>query len=90
MSEPEEREMLEEEDGFTRRDVFVKGGLLVAGAAALGGGPIAAAGAAVRRDDRALKTFKYAVITHGAGDTFWAVAHKGASAAGKDLGVTVQ
>ena len=33
---------------------------------------------------------KFAVITHGAGDTFWAVAHKGAAAAGGDLGITVK
>jgi simple sugar transport system substrate-binding protein len=88
MSEPEELEILEE-NGLTRRDVFVKGGLVVAGASVLGG-PVAAASAAVKRSDRALKRLKYAVITHGAGDTFWAVAHKGASAAGKDLGVGVQ
>jgi simple sugar transport system substrate-binding protein len=30
-----------------------------------------------------------AVITHGQGDTFWAVAKKGAEQAGKDMGVTV-
>src|SRR5439155_7780215 len=89
MSEPEELDILEEGNGLTRRDVFVKGGLVVAGASVLGG-PVAAASAAVKRSDQALKRLKYAVITHGAGDTFWAVAHKGASAAGKDLGVGVQ
>jgi simple sugar transport system substrate-binding protein len=31
-----------------------------------------------------------AVITHGEGDTFWAVAKRGAEQAGKDLGVTVK
>src|SRR5919197_598503 len=31
-----------------------------------------------------------AVITHGEGDTFWAVAKKGALQAGKDMGVTVK
>jgi simple sugar transport system substrate-binding protein len=30
-----------------------------------------------------------AVITHGEGDTFWAVAKKGAEQAGEDLGITV-
>src|SRR6476620_6754067 len=30
-----------------------------------------------------------AVITHGEGDTFWAVVKKGAEEAGKDLGITV-
>jgi simple sugar transport system substrate-binding protein len=89
MSEQAELEIVEEDNGFTRRDVFVKGGLLAAGATVLGG-PAAAASAAVQRSDRALKSLKVAVITHGAGDTFWAVAHKGASAAGKDLGIGVQ
>jgi simple sugar transport system substrate-binding protein len=31
-----------------------------------------------------------AVITHGSGDSFWAVAKRGAEQAGKDLGVTVK
>ena len=31
-----------------------------------------------------------AVITHGEGDSFWAVVKKGAEQAGKDLGVTVK
>ena len=31
-----------------------------------------------------------AVITHGEGDTFWAVAKKGAEQGGKDMGVTVK
>jgi simple sugar transport system substrate-binding protein len=36
------------------------------------------------------KDVTIAVITHGEGDTFWAVAKKGAEAAGEDLGVTVR
>jgi simple sugar transport system substrate-binding protein len=36
------------------------------------------------------KNLTFAVITHGEGDTFWAVAKKGALAAGKDEGVTVK
>ncbi|HEX8856752.1 MAG TPA: sugar ABC transporter substrate-binding protein [Thermoleophilaceae bacterium] len=35
------------------------------------------------------KNLTFAVITHGEGDTFWAVAKKGAEQAGKDLGVKV-
>jgi simple sugar transport system substrate-binding protein len=35
------------------------------------------------------KDVTIAVITHGAGDTFWAVAKKGAEQAGKDLGIKV-
>jgi simple sugar transport system substrate-binding protein len=31
-----------------------------------------------------------AVITHGSGDSFWAVAKKGAEDAGKQIGVTVK
>jgi simple sugar transport system substrate-binding protein len=33
---------------------------------------------------------RIAVITHGSGDSFWAVAKRGAEQAGKDLGVNVQ
>lgn len=33
---------------------------------------------------------KIAVITHGSGDSFWAVAKRGAEQAGKDMGVDVQ
>jgi len=36
------------------------------------------------------KDLTIAVITHGEGDTFWAVAKKGAEQAGKDMGVTVK
>src|SRR3954470_2432578 len=36
------------------------------------------------------KDLTIAVITHGEGDSFWAVVKKGAEAAGKDTGVTVK
>jgi simple sugar transport system substrate-binding protein len=36
------------------------------------------------------KDLTIAVITHGGGDSFWAVAKKGAEQAGKDIGVTVR
>jgi ABC-type sugar transport system substrate-binding protein len=36
------------------------------------------------------KDVTIAVITHGEGDSFWAVVKKGAEAAAKDLGVTVR
>jgi simple sugar transport system substrate-binding protein len=36
------------------------------------------------------KDVTIAVITHGAGDSFWSVAKRGAEDAGKDLGVTVK
>jgi len=70
-------------EGLTRRDVLVGGGLLVAGAGLLG------APAATAATHRAAATFKYDVITHGAGDLFWVVVHNGANAAGKAVGVKV-
>src|SRR5215207_10705595 len=36
------------------------------------------------------KDVTIAVITHGEGDSFWAVVKKGSEQAGKDLGVTVK
>jgi simple sugar transport system substrate-binding protein len=68
-----------------RRDLLVKGGVVVAGTALLGapaaaGAPGWAAGAARGR---------YAVITHGAGDAFWAVVKRGVERAAADLGITV-
>jgi simple sugar transport system substrate-binding protein len=83
MSEREFDEL--ETHELDRRDLFVKGGLLTAGAALLGapvaaGAPHAAGGPARGR---------YAVITHGAGDAFWAVVKRGVQQAARDLGVTV-
>jgi simple sugar transport system substrate-binding protein len=46
-----------------------------------------------KKDDVSLtqgRDLTIAVITHGEGDTFWAVAKKGAEQAGKDMGVTVR
>lgn len=68
---------------LSRRDLFVKGGLLAAGATLLGT-PVAAAATS-----RSAARFSYAVITHGAGDAFWAVVKRGVQQAAKDLGVTV-
>src|SRR5262245_25891646 len=87
MSESDEREVAVER-GVTRRDVLVKGGLVTAGAAFLGS-PVAAASAAANRGARGPRSLRIAVITHGQGDAFWAVAKKGAVAAGGDLGITV-
>ncbi len=85
-----EREQVEtgQESGLSRRDLLVRGGLVTAGATLLGS-PVAAASAAVRRGARGPQSLKIAVITHGEGDAFWAVAKKGALAAGNDLGITV-
>jgi simple sugar transport system substrate-binding protein len=74
-----------EELGLDRRDLFVKGGLLAAGAALLG--PAAAAAAPAR--PAAAARFRYAMITHGAGDAFWAVVKRGAQQAAKDLGMAL-
>jgi simple sugar transport system substrate-binding protein len=81
-----ERELveLEEQLGLSRRDLFVKGGALAAGATVLGT-PVAAAQAATRRTEAKLT---FAVVTHGAGDVFWAVVKKGVLKAAGDLGVT--
>jgi simple sugar transport system substrate-binding protein len=46
-----------------------------------------------KKDDVSLtqgRDLTIAVVTHGEGDTFWAVAKKGAEQAGKDMGVTVK
>jgi simple sugar transport system substrate-binding protein len=50
-------------------------------------------GSTSKKDDVNLtqgRDLTIAVITHGEGDTFWAVAKKGAEQAGKDMGVTVK
>jgi simple sugar transport system substrate-binding protein len=77
-----------DEANLSRRDLFVKGGLLTAGAAFLGS-PVAAARAAARTSAAAEAAYSFAMITHGAGDAFWAVVKKGALKAAKDLGVKV-
>jgi simple sugar transport system substrate-binding protein len=73
----------EQDHGLTRRDVFVKGGLLAAGAGLLASPSAMAAGG------RADASMTFAVITHGAGDAFWVVCKKGAIAAGKAVGVKI-
>src|SRR5262249_51022743 len=57
--------------------------------AAFLGSPVAAASAAAKRGARGPRSLRIAVITHGQGDAFWAVAKKGAVAASGDLGITV-
>jgi simple sugar transport system substrate-binding protein len=83
MSDREFEEL--EEFELDRRDLFVKGGLVAAGAALLGA---PAAAAAPTRSTGAARR-QYAVITHGAGDAFWAVVKRGVQQAARDLGVTV-
>jgi simple sugar transport system substrate-binding protein len=61
---------------------------LVAGAVALWA--VASAFATADREGAASQKITIAVITHGSGDSFWAVAKRGAQQAGKDLGITVR
>jgi simple sugar transport system substrate-binding protein len=70
---------LEEELGLSRRDLFVKGGVLAAGAAVLGGPTAAAYGAATAT------AIKVAVVTHGDTGSFWSVFKRGVDQAKKDL-----
>src|SRR5919202_5417414 len=79
---------IDDESNLSRRELLVKGGLLTAGAAFLGS-PVAAARAARRTPALAEARSSIAVVTHGAGDAFWAVVKKGVLKAGKDLGVKV-
>jgi simple sugar transport system substrate-binding protein len=76
---------------------YVLAALLVLGlavsVAACGGDDDDNGGSSKKKDDVNLtqgRDLTIAVITHGEGDTFWAVAKKGAEQAGKDMGVTVK
>src|SRR5262245_6962840 len=75
-----------QERALSRREVLVTGGLLTAGAAFLGS-PTALARAAANGSAAAQATYNFAVITHGAGDVFWAVVKNGVKKATSDLGV---
>lgn len=79
MSERELTE-LEQEPGLSRRDLFVKGGVLAAGATVLGGPTAAAFGAT-----DAAAAIKIAVVTHGDTGSFWSVFKRGVDQAKKDL-----
>jgi simple sugar transport system substrate-binding protein len=79
MTERELVELEEEEElGLNRRDLFIRGGLLAAGATVLGSRAEAALGAANA-------TIKIAVVTHGDTGSFWSVFKKGVDQAAKDL-----
>ena len=78
MSEQETIEATEER--FSRRGLVVKGGLLTAGAAILGGPAAATAFGATT----ATRT-KIAVVTHGDSGSFWSVFKKGVDQAVSDL-----
>src|SRR5713226_3802269 len=70
----------EEENGLSRRDVLIKGGLVAAGASFLGSP--AAAFAARSSTEAAIKV---AVVTHGDTGSFWSVFKRGVDQAQKDL-----
>jgi simple sugar transport system substrate-binding protein len=70
---------LEQELGLSRRDLFVKGGVLAAGATILGGPTAAAYGA------NTATPIKIAVVTHGDTGSFWSVFKRGVDQAKKDL-----
>jgi simple sugar transport system substrate-binding protein len=75
-----EHSVLDElEQGLSRRDLMVKGGLLAASATLLGGPAAAAFGAT-----EAAK-IKIAVVTHGDTGAFWSVFKRGVDQATKDL-----
>src|SRR5947208_8744698 len=82
-----ELELVElEELGLSRRDLFIKGGVLAAGATVFGTRAGAAFGAAEETK------IKVAVVTHGDTGSFWSVFKRGVDQAKKDLksrGVTV-
>ena len=67
--------------------VLVAGAVVLAGC---GGGDDDGDGGGDNVDLTQEKDVTIAVITHGAGDSFWSVAKRGAEDAGKDLGVTVK
>src|SRR5437588_8223745 len=70
---------LEEELGFSRRDLFIKGGVVAAGATLLGTRAEAAFGASTAT------SIKVAVVTHGDTGSFWSVFKKGVDQAAKDM-----
>src|SRR5438552_5571403 len=74
-----EREPVELEEELSRRVLFIKGGVLAAGATVFGTRAGAAFGAA-----QAAK-IKVAVITHGDTGAFWSVFKKGVDQAAKDM-----
>ena len=70
----------EEENGLSRRDVLIKGGLVAAGASFLG-----TPAAAFAAGNSTQATIKVAVVTHGDTGSFWSVFKRGVDQAQKDL-----
>ncbi len=70
----------EEENGLSRRDVLIKGGLVAAGASFLG-----TPAAAFAAGNSTQATIKVAVVTHGDTGSFWSVFKRGVDQAKSDL-----
>ena len=78
-----EHETVEAEEGLSRRDVLVRGGLLTAGATLLGSPAAAFAAAGATEEEAAAAAIKVAVVTHGDTGAFWSVFKKGVDQAAK-------
>src|SRR5215813_788199 len=75
-----EQETIEATERFSRKSLVVKGGLLTAGAAILGG-----PGAAAALGQATSTKIKVGVVTHGDTGSFWSVFKKGVDQAASDL-----
>ena len=73
------------DEGLSRRDLVVRGGLLTAGLSLLGAPAAAFAAAGSAEATKA----KVAIVTHGDTGSFWSVFKKGVDQAASDLGRAV-
>jgi simple sugar transport system substrate-binding protein len=80
-----EHETVEAQEGLSRRDILVRGGLLTAGATLLGSPAAALAAGGTTEAADAAAAIKLAVVTHGDTGAFWSVFKKGVDQAAKDL-----
>jgi simple sugar transport system substrate-binding protein len=80
-----EHDTVDAQEGLSRRDVLVRGGLLTAGATLLGSPAAAFAASGSADEAAAASSIKIAVVTHGDTGAFWSVFKKGVDQAAKDL-----
>jgi simple sugar transport system substrate-binding protein len=80
-----EHDTVDAQEGLSRRDVLVRGGLLTAGATLLGSPAAAFAASGSAEEAAAASSIKIAVVTHGDTGAFWSVFKKGVDQAAKDL-----
>jgi simple sugar transport system substrate-binding protein len=73
------------DEGLSRRDLVVRGGLLTAGATLLGAPATAFGASGSAEGSAAAATARIAVVTHGDTGSFWSVFKKGVDQAAKDL-----